>query len=210
MSVDYHALLWQQLNKTFATGTDQAFVMATGKFLLYSDYSLLTSDNVKIAELTSDNVKIAEYNTFQLTDVCVACSPNYNPTGSNISVLWDQLLNDGQGPQAGPEQQAAFEQAKRSLFKVWEARTPTPFYQSYIDANDAYQKKEIKIKSECQKEYGDQWEAIYNEVIKATSEYLNFERLDKEVAPMLKAINNWIYGPLAYTLVPMKKGMSAS
>ena len=199
MSVDFHELLWQQLNKTFATGTDQAFVMSIGKSLLYSDYSL-----------TSGNEQVAVFNTFTLTDSCVACGANYNPTGSKISVLWDTLLNHGKGPQAGPEQQAAFEQARKSLFKVWDSRTPTPFYQSYLDANNAYQMKRLKMKIEYQKEYGDQWEAIFDEAIKATSEYQTYERLDKEVAPMLKAINEWIYGPLADTLAPMKKGMTAS
>ena len=177
MSVDYHELLWQQLNKNFGEGTNNTFVMAMGKSLLYSDYSL-----------TNDNEKVAANNTFELTDTCVECATNYNPTGSNISLLVKQLLTAGKGPQAGPEQQAAFEQARKALYKVWDTRTPTPFYQSYIDANSAYQLKRITMKYKYQEKYGDNWQAIFDEAIKATPEYLTWDRLHKDVAPLLKAI----------------------
>ena len=197
MSVDYHALLWQQLNKSFAEGTNNAFVMAVGKFLLYSDYSL-----------TNENSKVAENNTFELTDACIGCGTNYNPTGSRISILWDQLLHQGKGPQAGPEQQAAFEEARKALYKVWETNTPTPFYQSYIDANVTYMEKVTQMKCEYMEKYGDSWEAIYDEVIRATTEYLTWERLDKEVAPLLKAIDDWVYGPLNGVFGSMRKGMA--
>ena len=196
MSVDYHELLWQQLNKSFAKGSNDAFVLAVGKFLLYANYSEV-----------NDNAIRAAFNTFELTDTCIGCSANYNPTGSKISMLWDQLLNQGKGPQAGPEQQAAFEQARSTLFKVWDTRTPTPFYQSYIDAKSAYLGKTILMKAQYKKEYGDGWEELYDQVIVTTPEYLNYQRLDKDVAPLLKAIDEWVYGPLYGTLAPMKKGM---
>ena len=195
MSVDYRELLWQQLNKNFGEGTNNTFVMAMGKFLLYSDYSL-----------TNDNQKVAANNTFELTDTCVACATNYNPTGSNISLLVKQLLTAGKGPSAGPEQQAAFEQARKALYKVWDTRTPTPFYQSYLDANSAYQLKQITMKYEYQEKYGDNWEAIYDEAIKATPEYLNWDRLHKDVAPLLKAMDEWVYGPYYATFALMREG----
>ena len=195
MSVDYHALLWQQLNKNFGEATNNAFVMAVGKFLLYSDYSS-----------TNEDTKLAASNTFELTDACIGCGANYNPTGSKISRLWDQLLNQGKGPEAGPEQQAAFERAKRVLFKNWDAEIPTPFYQSYLDAKIAYMEKAAQMKYEYMEKFGDSWEAIYDEVIRATTEYLTWERLDKAVAPLLKAIDEWTYGPLAGTMAPMRKG----
>ena len=194
MSVDYHGLLWQQLNKSFA-GTNQAFVMTTGKFLLYSDYSL-----------TNENTKVVERNTFKLTDTCIGCGTNYNSTGSRISLLWDQLLNQGIGPPAGPELEPAFKNARRQLYKVWDTRTPTPFYQSYIDANAAYYLKVVKMKHEYQHEYGDDWKEFYDEEIHTIPEYTIKEKLEKEVLPLFKAINEWIYGPLYSVLEPMKKG----
>ena len=195
MSVDYHALLWQQLNKNFGEGTNNTFVMAVGKFLLYSDYSL-----------TNDNQKVAANNTFELTNTCLGVGPNYNPTGSTVSLLWKTLVKEGKGPSAGPEQQAAFEQARKALYKVWDTRTPTPFYQSYLDANSAYQLKRITMKYEYQEKYGDNWEAIYDEAIKATPEYLTWDRLHKDVAPLLNAIDEWVYGTLAGTLGLIRDG----
>ena len=193
MSVDYHALLWQQLNKSFATGTDQVFVMSLGKFLLYSDYTLKN--------------KLAGWKTFELTNDCIGCGPNYNPTGEKISILWDTLLNKGEGPEAGPEQKPAFDNAKSALYKVWKNETPTPYYQRYLDAKSAYLTKKNDLEHYYKDHCGDGWKAEYDKAIKATPEYLTFERLDKNVAPMLKAIDVWRDGPLADVLAPMKKGM---
>ena len=176
MSVDYHSLLWQQLNKAYA-GTDQAFVMTTGMFPLYSDYSL-----------SDGNAKIAEMNTFELTDRCIACGTNYNPTGAKISLLWDQLLNYGKGPPAGPELEPAFKNARDRLYK-------------------AYIQTSIKMKYEYQEKYGDDWEKFYDEGIRATPEYKTWEKLNKEVTPLLKAINEWVYGPLQSRVIePMRMG----
>ena len=195
MSVDYHALLWQQLNKNFGEGTNNTFVMAVGKFLLYSDYFL-----------TNENQKVAASNIFELTDTCLGVGPNYNPTGSRISLLWKMLVKEGKGPSPTPEQQAAFEQAKKALYKDWETKTPTPFYLSYLDANAAWQVKRITMKYECKGKCGDSCEIICDEDLKTIPEYLNWERLYKDVAPMLKAIDEWKYGALYGTLAPVREG----
>ena len=197
MSVDYHALLWQQLSKIFRQGSMETFVLAVKKFLLYSDYALV-----------KENPKRAERNTFELTDSCIECSTHYNPIGSKISILWDQLLNQGKGPPPDPEQQAAFEQAQHTLYKDWDTRTPSPFYQSYIDAKTAYLGKMVLMKAKYKKEYGNSWEEPYEEAIRATPEYQNYHKLDKEITPSLKAIDDWFIGSLAGVLSPMKKGMA--
>ena len=88
-----------------------------GKTLLHSDYSL-----------THDNVNRASEKTFELTDACATCTTNYNPTGSNIHLLWEQLIYEDKGPEAGPQQQAAFEEAKRVLYKDYEEKIYSSFY----------------------------------------------------------------------------------
>ena len=97
-SVNYHELLlWQKLSKNFGGGPNCALTMTTGKVLLYTDYSL-----------NSGNEKGAAEKTFELTNNCAACNTNYQPTGSRVQALWEELLFQGKGPNAGPEQQALF------------------------------------------------------------------------------------------------------
>ena len=75
-------------------------MMTEGKYLNHSDSSL-----------TNKNKSRVGYNTFKLLDSCAACATEYNITGSYISILGDQLLNNGEGPEAGLEQEVAFEEA---------------------------------------------------------------------------------------------------
>ena len=44
----------------------------------------------------------------------------------------------------------------------------------------------------------------------ATDEYLQFDPLDREVSPLLQAIEEWEYGPLANVMAPMKEGTYSS
>ena len=67
----------------------------------------------KVILLTNENKSRAGYNTLKLLYSCTACASEYNITGSYISILWDKLLNNGEGPEAGSEQEVAFEEAKR-------------------------------------------------------------------------------------------------
>ena len=47
---------------------------------------------------------------------CIACNPNYAPTGSKISLQWQELLFEGQGLGGTSAQKPAFERAKALLY----------------------------------------------------------------------------------------------
>ena len=196
MSVDYHGLLWQQLNKTFATGPNQAFVMAVGKYLIYSDYYLAYG-----------NDKAAAYNTFMLTNGCVACNANYNLTGSNMSTLWHTLFNAGRGPPPTGEQQARFENAKRRLYTDYDGDVESPRYKKYIAAQDALRAKKIELKKEIMKESTTDWEARLDSALRETKEYADMQRMEEEVGPLIKDLRIGQYGPLYETIKPFKDGM---
>ena len=83
--VDYHYLLWQELNKAFGS-TSSIFVMEVGKRLCHSDYSI-----------THGHADLAAHNTFQLVDCSISCATNYTPNGSSISAMWKKLLLNQEG-----------------------------------------------------------------------------------------------------------------
>jgi len=191
--INYHRLLWQALNNKFK-GNGSTFVMATGQRLDYSDYDV------------SGNARLAAYKTFELLDNGISCAANYSVTGSRISTKYEQLLTQGKGPNAGPQQQAAFEKAKSALYKVYDTEH-TDYYEDYLNKEKAVLQKRNQMESEYQEQYGDKWKSKFDKDFAVTDEYLDFKPKQQEVAPHLKALNEWRYGPLADTLVPMRKGM---
>ena len=60
---------------------------------------------------------------------------------------------------------------------------------------------------EYQQQYGDKWKTIYDQMLLTTEEYQRFQPLDREVPPLLQAIDEWMYGPLVTTMAPMKKSI---
>ena len=62
--VDYHRLLWQELNKNFGDASSTIFVMAIGQQLSSSDYNI--------------HDKLAAQKTFELVNHTIPCATNYN------------------------------------------------------------------------------------------------------------------------------------
>ena len=195
MSTGVQRLLWQKLNEMYGNDPNSGmFVLTMGKRLNYADYS------------PTHFPKVAALNTFELVNSCIACNVNYSPTGSRISQRWEQLLYKGKGPKATAKQKPAFEKAKALLYKNYEAREYSELYKRYIDAKSALATKKVELEMECHQKYGDKWEAIYDKLLPATEEYQQFQALDREVSPLLQAIDEWVYGPLATVMAPRKKG----
>ncbi len=194
MSIDVHRALWQKLNEMYGNDANSMFVLSMGKYLNYADYS------------PTEFPKVAGHNTFELVDSCIACNVNYSPTGSRISLRWEQLLYQGKGPKATAEQKPAFEKARDLLYVNYETRKPTELYEKYLKAKSAFEIKKVKLMGECRDKYGSNWETHYNELLPATEEYQQFQALDREVSPLLQAIDEWIYGPLANVMAPLKNG----
>ena len=146
MSIDVHRLLWQQLSNMY--GNDNSmFVLTIGKYLNLLDYS-------------PNNLREAGHNTFELVNSCISCNVNYSPTGSRISIQWEQLLCQGKGPPATDTQRPAFEKARDLLYTNYETREPTKLYKKYLKATAALAEKKVELMIECQQEYGDNWEAF--------------------------------------------------
>ena len=198
MGIDAHRLLWQQLNKMYGNGANSVFVLAIGKYLNHSDYS------------PTENFREAGHNTFELVNSCIACNVNYSPTGSRISIQWEQLLYHGKGPPAAEAQRPAFENARDLLYTNYKTRERTELYKKYLKAKAALAKKKVAMMIEYQQKYGNSWKDIYEQMLLATDEYLQFDPLDREVSPLLQAIEEWEYGPLANVMAPMKEGTYSS
>ena len=194
MSVNYESLLWQELNKNFGDGVSTTFVMRTGQQLLYSDYDV------------SGDMDVAAYNTFQLVNETLSCAPIYTPNGSNISTMWSQLLIGGRGPNAGPQQQAAFDKARKILYKSYPSEKTT-FYTEYDTKLGELLDKKKDLKKEMKDEYGDDWEVNFDEQLEETKEYRAFQDIEKRVGPHVKAIREWEKGPLANTIAPLEEGI---
>ena len=194
VTVDVHRLLWQKLDEVYGNDPNSMFVLTMGKALYYADYS------------PTKFPKVAAHNTFELVNSCIACNVNYSPTGSIISLRWEQLLYEGKGPKATEEQRPAFEKAKALLYENYETRKPTELYEKYLEAKSAFERKKVQLMRECRQKYCDNWEANYNELLPATEEYQQFQALDREVSPQLQAIDEWVYGPLANVMAPLKQG----
>jgi len=195
MSVDYHSLLWQELNKNFGNGVTTTFVMAVGEQLLHTDYHVKSG-------------KKAAHATFKLVDKAIACGTNYSYTGSKVSLKWKQLLYEGKGPSAGPQQQDAFEKAKRALFINYQDKVRSKLYEDYIKKRNAYLSKKVDMEFECQDKYGDRWQVFYDKKFPVTQEYLDYQDAHKQIGPLLRALDEWDYGPLAGVLRPIKEGMN--
>lgn len=195
MSVNYYSLLWQKLNEHFGDGTTTTFVMAVGQQLLHTDFHVKTG-------------KKAAYNTFELLDETIACGTNKISAGSRISLKWKQLLEEGKGPSAGPQQQDAFENAKRALFKNYQNKVRSELYEDYIKKRNAYLSKKVDMEFECQDKYNERWQVYFDKKFPVTQEYLDYQDAHRVVGPLLKAIDEWDYGPLAGVLRPIKEGIA--
>ena len=101
--VDYHRLLWQELNKNFGNASTSVFVMAVGQQLSSFDYCI-----------THEHAKLADQKMFELLDRTLSCGTNYSPTGSSVSGKWERLLKEAR-PRAGHEAQPAFEDTMHGL-----------------------------------------------------------------------------------------------
>ena len=176
MSIDVHRLLWQQLSKMYGNDDNSMFVLTMGKYLNFLDYS-------------PTNLREAGHNTFELVNSCISCNVNYSPTGSRISIQWEQLLYQGKGPPATDAQRPAFEKARDLLYTNYKTREPTELYKKYLKATAALAEKKVELMRECQQKYGNNWEAFYKEMLPATEEYQQFQFLDREVSPLLQAID---------------------
>ncbi len=196
MGIEIHRLVWQVLNRMYGNDTNSVFVMTVGKYLNYADYS------------PTEFPKVAALNTFELVDSCVACNVNYAPTGSRISLRWEQLVNHGRGPKATGKQKPAFDKARALLYKNYEIREYTELYKKYLEVKSAVARKKVDLEIECRQKYGNDWEIAYTKLLSATEEYQQFEALDREVCPQLQAIDEWVDGPLATVMTPMKQGRS--
>ena len=195
MNIDVQRLLWQQLNKKYGNDTNKAFVMTIANHLNHFDYS------------PAKDLREAALNTFELVNCCIGCNTNYTPTGSKVSLQWKLLLFEGEGPKATPAQRPAFERAKALLYTDYETRERTELYKQYSEAKVAFIEKRFAIKRECELKYGNKWEANFNEIFPTTKEYKVFQPLEREVSPLLKAIFEWVYGPLAPVMAPIRKSM---
>ena len=192
IGVDYHRLLWQELNKIYGSTTD-IFVMAVGQLNSF-DY-----------DITHGHAELAAQKTFELVNHTIPCATNYSPKGSLVSVMWERLLR-GKGPRVGPEHQPAFEKARDALFVDYDKHKPTKLYQDYLDGEIALKQKEFQIEDECQNKYGDQWKVNFDERLKVSKEYKEFQRAAEVVQPHLDAIEVWKHGPLVHKLNHMRQG----
>ena len=193
--VDYHRLLWQELNKNFGNAPSIIFVMAVGQQLSSSDY-----------DITAGHDKLAAQKTFELVNHTIPCATNYSPKGMLVSVMWERLLQ-GKGPSAGPEHQPAFEKAKHALFVDYTRNQPTQLYQDYLDKEIALKQKKFQIEEECRNKYGDQWKSNFDKRLEASKEHTEFQHVAEVVQCHLKAIEVWEHGPLVHNLNHMKQGM---
>ena len=190
-STRFNRILWQKLNRKFGDGG--VFVMATGQKLLYSEYDI------------NDVPEWASYKTFELVDNAIPCATNYSATGSRISIKWEQLLTQGTGPSAGPQQQVAFEKAKKVLYDKYNTKR-SEFYEEYLQKERAFRKKEVQMQLEFQEKYEDEWKSHFDKEFPVTDECMHYDAIRETVTPYLKAIDEWEQGPLASTLNPMREG----
>ena len=56
----------------------------------------------------------------------------------------------------GSTQEAAFEEAKRAIYFIYEQKIYTQLYKNYLDAQVAYESMEPKMKAQYQKTHGDE------------------------------------------------------
>ena len=192
IEVDYHRLLWQELNKNFGNAST-VFVMAVGQQLSSFDY-----------DITAGHAELAAQKIFELVNYTIPCATNCSSKGSLVSVMWERLLQ-GEGPRAGPKQQPAFEKAKNVLFMDYDKNKPTELYQDYLDKKIALNQKELQIKDEYQKD-SDRWKGNFNERLQLSKEYTEFQHVAQVVKPHLDAIEVWEHGPLFRNLNHMKQG----
>jgi len=192
--IDYHRLLWQELNKNFGNETSTVFVMAVGQQLSYFDYDVCK------------NTKMAAYNTYQLVNSTIACGTNHNTAGSSISLMWERLLQ-GKGPGAGQKHRPAFEEAKETLYVEYPKRK-NELYEKYLTKKNALEQKKVKMQDDCKKKYGNQWKANFEREFNGCIENNEFQDLKASVEHHLKAIEVWEHGPLFHILNPIKKGIA--
>ena len=191
MSVDYHRLIWQELNKSFANSIDTIFVMRPGKQLSYYKY-----------DVHSDH---AEYNTYRLVDETIACSPTYTPKGSKLSTMWEYLFQ-GQGSLQDPKHKKDFERACEFLYEQYPARK-SKFYVEYDTKQRELMEVKQKLKDEMIKNYPDDWKVYYNEKIVESEEYIQFEDIKERITPYLRAVKIWEYGLQTTIVDSFKKSM---
>lgn len=193
IGVDYHRLLWQELNKMYGNGSSTVFVMAVGQQLCSSDYDV------------TGNAKMAAFNTFELVNNTISCSTNFCAAGSTVSFMWEHLQL-GTGPSAGPQQQADFYKAKEALYVDYVKSKRTKLYDEYLEKKQAREEKKIQVKTYCKNNHGDRWEEYYREGFNASTENIEFQDLAAEVIPHLNAIEVWRHGPLVHITTHIRQG----
>ena len=118
--------------------------------------------------------------------------------------MWSQLLG-GSGPSAGPQQQAAFQKARKILYKQYPSEK-TAFYNEYDTKEDKMLDVKRDLKEKMKEKFGDDWEVHLDEELKDTKEYRAFQDISERVEPYLKAIKEWEKGPLFETIAPLEEG----
>ena len=146
--VDYHRLLWQQLDESVANDVQSMFVLNQGQLLDPEDYKPENRD--------------AGYNTSTLVDNAMKCSVNNAETGSHYSVLWEQLLSTGQGPRGGTESEVKFDDAKSKLYKVYPTEK-SDYYIHWLEVETKYHIELLDLKDKMTEKWGDAWEKHYDE-----------------------------------------------
>ena len=146
--VDYHRLLWQQLDESVANDAQSMFVLSQGQLLNPVDYKPENRD--------------AGYNTSTLVDNAMKCGVNNAETGSHYSTLWNQLLQYGEGPKGGTESKVKFDNAKAKLYKVYPDEK-SQYYLHWIDVDRKYRTELLDLKDQMKEKWGDNWKKHYDE-----------------------------------------------
>ena len=189
-SQDYHQAIWEAVKGHYCDGISSTFVMSTGMSLDSADYDVT-------------NPK-ASYNTSVLVDNTLRCSINYEPTLSHVSTLWELLLNNGKGPNPGPSDKEAFENAKRLLYFDYSKLTRSKLYDQYYEKQDKCRKAKQKLENDLKKQYGDSWMDEFDKQWPTRPALIEYKDIQKKVEPLIAAIDVWENGTLYSTIKPLK------
>ena len=167
--------------------------MTSGLQLNASDYSIAAGNRDR-----------ADYNTFILVDEALEIAPTYQPKQSHVSNLWNNLLEAGRGPEAGSNELARFERAKKALYTVYDTQR-SPFYQEYFRKLREFDDAALDLKEKMQEKHGDNWVAPYEERLPTLPHYYELKADKPKIKMYENDIDDWNYGQYAATIKSMKK-----
>jgi len=192
-SQDYHQAIREAVKELYCDGVSSTFVMTTGMSLDSADYDIT-------------NPK-ASYNTSLLVDNALRCGVNYDPTLSHVSTLWELLLRTGKGPNPGPSDKEAFENARKLLYFNYSDGIKSKLYDEYIEKKDECSRARLRFENFLQKKFGDSWIDEFDKRWPNRPEPKAFQEIQKKVEPLITAINVWENGTLYATLKPLQDSM---